>query len=82
MIDYHCNRGRLNCKFWFYEYSHIVGFSDDGYHQANLLTAAEKRLLAEERNRKVDDGDVTEEMFNELYVDPGEANKTYAWENK
>ncbi|EER05655.1 conserved hypothetical protein [Perkinsus marinus ATCC 50983] len=50
--------------------------------EANLLTAAEKRLLAEERNRKVDDGDVTEEMFNELYVDPGEANKTYAWENK
>eukprot|EP00453_Perkinsus_chesapeaki_P001494 CAMPEP_0185923970 /NCGR_PEP_ID=MMETSP0924C-20121207/11814_1 /TAXON_ID=321610 /ORGANISM="Perkinsus chesapeaki, Strain ATCC PRA-65" /LENGTH=54 /DNA_ID=CAMNT_0028658247 /DNA_START=3 /DNA_END=164 /DNA_ORIENTATION=+ len=35
--------------------------------EANLLTAAEKRLLAEERNRKVDDGDVTEEMFSDLY---------------
>ncbi|KAF4681875.1 hypothetical protein FOZ60_011382 [Perkinsus olseni] len=50
--------------------------------EANLLTAAEKRLLAEERNRKVDDGDVTEEMFNEVYVAPGEAGKTYAWEDK
>ncbi|KAF4659071.1 hypothetical protein FOL47_007730 [Perkinsus chesapeaki] len=50
--------------------------------EANLLTAAEKRLLAEERNRKVDDGDVTEEMFSDLYVEPGEANKRYAWEDK